>query len=102
MGWATHYIDKLKQGATITFKAPNGRSMQGKIEPRDMVTIEPIKDPDTIQEGDIVLCKVGKSQYLHLVTAVQGGRFQISNNKGHINGWVGPNALFGKCIKVGG
>lgn len=101
MGWATHYIDRLKKGETITFQAPNGRSMQGKIEPRDMVTIEPVKDHSTIVVDDIVLCKVGASQYIHLVTAVQGGRFQISNNKGHVNGWIGPNGIFGKVIRVG-
>lgn len=100
MGWATHYIAKLKAGETITFKAPNGRSMMGKINPRDTVTVEPVKDHTKIQEDDIVLCKVGKSQYLHLVTAVQGGRFQISNNHGHVNGWIGPNGIFGKVTKV--
>ena len=102
MGWATHYIDKLKKGETITFKAPNGRSMQGRVEPRDIVTIEPVTDHTKLEEGDVVLCKVGKSQYLHLVTAVAGGRFQISNNKGHVNGWVGANGIFGKLIRVGG
>ncbi len=101
MGWATRYIDQLKNGETITFNAPNGRSMQGKIEPKEVITIEPVKDHSTIKEGDIVLCKVGKSQYIHLVSAVQGGRFQISNNKGHINGWIGSNGIFGKVIRVG-
>lgn len=72
----------------------------GKIEPRDTVTVEPVKDHSKIKEDDIVLCKVGKSQYLHLVTAVQGGRFQISNNHGRVNGWIGPNGIFGKVTKV--
>ena len=37
-------------------------------------------------------------QYLHLVKAVQGKRFQIGNNRGRINGWIGENAIYGKCI----
>jgi hypothetical protein len=100
MGWATHYIDKLKKGETITFKAPNGSSMKPKINPQDTVTIEPVQDHSTLVEGDMVLCKVGKRQFLHLITSIQGSRFQISNNHGHVNGWVGTNGIFGKVIRV--
>jgi hypothetical protein len=35
------------------------------------------------------------------VKAIQGGRFQIGNNRGRINGWISANAIFGKCIAVG-
>jgi hypothetical protein len=34
-----------------------------------------------------VLCKVRGAEYLHLVKAIQGSRFQIGNNRGHVNGW---------------
>ena len=101
MGWATKYIEQVKNGETITFQSPNGRSMQGKIEPRDIVTIEPIKDHTQVKVNDIVLCKVGQNQYIHLVTAISGKQFQISNNKGYVNGWIGPSSIFGKVIKVG-
>jgi len=30
----------------------------------------------------------------------KGERYQISNNHGHINGWIGKSGLFGKVIKV--
>jgi hypothetical protein len=50
--------------------------------------------------GDIVLCKVRGAEYLHLVKAIQGSRFQIGNNRGHVNGWVGPNAIFGRLVRV--
>jgi hypothetical protein len=30
----------------------------------------------------------------------QGVRFQIGNNRGRINGWVGANGIFGKCVKI--
>jgi hypothetical protein len=53
-----------------------------------------------LQVGDIVLCKVNGREYLHLVKAIQGPRFQIGNNRGHINGWVSANAIFGKLVGV--
>ena len=47
-----------------------------------------------------VPCKVGGSDYLHLVKAIQGARLQIGNNRGRINGWVGAGAVHGECIRV--
>jgi len=41
-----------------------------------------------------------RAEYLHLVKAVQGARFQIGNNRGHVNGWVGASAIFGRLVKV--
>jgi hypothetical protein len=46
------------------------------------------------------LCKVAGRQYLHLIKAIQGDRYQIANNKGYINGWVGQNSIFGKLVEV--
>lgn len=72
--------------------------MRGKIESGQLVTVEPLSaDP---QVGDIVLCRVKGSEYLHLVKAIDGARFQIGNNRGHINGWVGRNAIFGRCVAI--
>ena len=74
--------------------------MAGKIESGQLVTVEPIGER-VLQKGDIVLCKVNGMQYLHLIKAIQGERFQIGNNRGRINGWVGKNAIFGVCVRVG-
>lgn len=74
--------------------------MSGKIESGQLCTVEPVKDHSTIRPGDIVLCKVRGDEYLHLVKATQDGRFQIGNNRGHINGWVGSSAVYGKLIRV--
>jgi hypothetical protein len=73
--------------------------MRGKIESGQLGTVEPVV-PATLQVGDIVLCKVSGRHYLHLVKAIQGKRFQIGNNRGRINGWVGENGIFGRCIRV--
>ena len=108
MGWATEYINKLRNGETIKFR-PRGNSMQGRIESGQLVTVSPtIPECDGCiahlpppKVGDVVLCKVDGNQWLHLVTAVgSDGRYQISNNKGHINGWCTRNNVFGIVVKV--
>lgn len=98
MGWASGYIEKLRAGETVSFR-PRGHSMSGKIESGQLCTVAPI-DPAAVRPGDIVLCKVNGREYLHLVKAVQGPRFQIGNNRGLINGWVSGGAIFGRCVAV--
>jgi hypothetical protein len=100
MGWATNHIALLQQGETVSFR-PRGNSMRGKIESGQLCTVEPV-DPDAIQLGDIVLCKVQRFQYLHLVTAINAKepKFGISNNQGHFNGWTNSKHVYGRLIKV--
>ncbi|HAS47672.1 MAG TPA: hypothetical protein DCS93_44755 [Microscillaceae bacterium] len=98
MGWATHYIAQLQNGETVEFR-PRGHSMKGKVESGQLVTVEPIGDRE-LKKGDIVLCKVSGNQYLHLIKAIQGNRYQIGNNVGGINGWIGINAIYGICTAV--
>jgi hypothetical protein len=50
---------------------------------------------------DIVLCRVKGNQYLHLVKAIQGERFQIGNNRGGINGSITRRQIFGRLIVDG-
>ncbi len=99
MGWATPYIARLKEGETVSFR-PRGHSMKGKIESGQLCTVEPVTDSTTLAKGDIVLCKVNGNEYLHLIKAIQGPRFQIGNNRGRINGWIGANSIFGKCVCI--
>jgi len=98
MGWASHYIEKLRIGETVSFR-PRGNSMTGKIESGQLCTVSPV-EPASLKVGDIVLCKVHGREYLHLIKAIQGSRFQIGNNRGRINGWVTAHAIFGKCVRV--
>lgn len=98
MSWATYYIQKLKEGDTVQFR-PRGNSMQGKISSGQLVTIEPISKKE-LSKGDIVLCKVNGNQYLHIIKAVQGDRYQIGNNKGRINGWVTKDSIYGICVRI--
>ena len=64
-----------------------------------MVTVEPLGNK-VLQKGDIVLCKVNGSQYLHLIKAIQGDRYQIGNNIGRINGWIGIGSIYGICTNI--
>lgn len=97
MGWAAAYVEKLRNGETVQFR-PRGHSMRGKIESGQLCTVEPATID--LQVGDIVLCKVKGKEFLHLIKAIQGERFQIGNNRGFINGWIGRSGIFGKCVSV--
>jgi hypothetical protein len=99
MGWATSYIDKLQQGEQVQFR-PRGFSMKGKVEDGELVTVRPICTVESIQVGDIVLCKVRGKEYLHLIKAIRRNeQFLIGNNRGGINGWIPRHQLYGILIK---
>jgi hypothetical protein len=98
MGWAHNHIEQLLAGQTVSFR-PRGHSMSGKIESGQLCTVEPVESA-ALKVGDIVLCKVNGREYLHLIKAIQGPRFQIGNNRGRINGWVSAGAVFGRCTRV--
>ena len=44
--------------------------------------------------------RVKGNVYLHLIKAIDGERFQIGNNRGGINGWVGATAIYGIAVRV--
>jgi phage repressor protein C with HTH and peptisase S24 domain len=98
MGWAQHYIADLKLGKQVSFR-PRGNSMKPRIKSGQLCTVDPV-DPTELQPGDVVLCKVRGAEYLHLVKAVRDGQFQIGNAHGHVNGWVGASAIFGRLVSV--
>ena len=98
MSWASGYIKKLAKGETVEFR-PKGNSMKPLIKSGDLVVVEPLSNEYVIEKGDIVLCKVKGAHYLHLVSAIQGERLQISNNRGHVNGWISRNAIYGRLTE---
>jgi len=98
MGWATGYIAQLQDGKAVSFR-PRGGSMRPKIESGQLCTVAPV-DAAALKPGDIVLCRVRGAEYLHFVKAIDGGRFQIGNNRGGVNGWIGANSIFGRLIRV--
>lgn len=100
MSWASNYINKLKEKETVSFR-PRGNSMVPKIKSGQLCTVAPIENYEILKKGDIVLCKVGRAQYLHLISAISAnGTYQISNNKGHVNGWVSRDSIYGVLVSV--
>lgn len=100
-GWATPYVDLLLGGQTVQFR-PRGRSMSGRIEDGDLVTVVPNK---AARVGDAVLCEVRGKQWLHLVKQIDETdplrpRFLIGNNRGVINGWTTLGCVYGVVTKV--
>jgi hypothetical protein len=55
--------------------------MAGRIASGQLCTVVPVAAAE-VKVDDIVLCKVRGSEYLHIVKAIQGPRFQIGNNRG--------------------
>jgi phage repressor protein C with HTH and peptisase S24 domain len=103
MNWH-FYESELQDGKQVQFR-PHGNSMEPKIHSGNLVTINPITEADSlISKGDIVFCKVHGTYYVHLVESVHltsgGYRYQIRNNKGHINGVIGQDSIFGKVVKI--
>lgn len=98
MSWATAHIAKLQAGEAVSFR-PRGNSMIPLIKSGELCTVEPLADR-ALKKGDIVLCKVRRAQFLHLVSALKPGQVQISNNHGHINGWTSLRNIYGVLTDV--
>jgi SOS-response transcriptional repressor LexA len=74
-----------------------GQSMKPILESGSFLIFE--KRP-AYQVGDIVFCKL-KGRYIdaHKITKIDSqGRYLISNNHGHDNGWT--SRVFGKVVKA--
>jgi hypothetical protein len=100
VSWATEHIERLQQGETVTFK-PRGRSMEPVIKDGQEVTVEPAPYGNGVSKGDVVLCRVGRFDYLHFVKQYdkKQHRFQIGNNKGRINGWIEADFIYGRMVR---
>ncbi|MFD9354501.1 S26 family signal peptidase [Streptomyces sp. NPDC060031] len=100
MGMLDAQAERLGRGETVEFR-PTGTSMAPLVNSRQRVRVAPA-DPALLEPGDIVLARVAGTVYLHLVSAVDRPRrrVQISNNRGHVNGWTGHDRVFGICVAV--
>ena len=75
-----------------------GNSMTPKLKSGEAVIMEPVKEDTILKKNDIVLCKVNGRYYCHLISAIKGNLYQISNNHKHVNGWVSKSNIFGRMI----
>lgn len=98
MSWVSLAVDALRKGDTVQVR-PRGHSMRPRIFDNDLVTIAPC-DPATVEKEDVILVRLRGNWLLHKVTAVDGPRVQIGNNRGRINGWAGRAGILGRVIRV--
>ena len=89
-------IQTLAKGEDHTMKV-FGHSMMPLIRSGSSLTF---RKTDDYQVGDVVLSKVnGRFIDAHQITRIDAeGRFLISNNKGHDNGWT--RKIYGRVIAI--
>ena len=85
----------LSEGKSVLVKGI-GNSMTPRLISGQIVRVDPITKDVVLSKGDVVLAKVNGSLYLHKITAIRGGQYQISNNHGHVNGWT--TKVYGKAL----
>lgn len=95
---AAALIAALARGETVYFN-PVGGSMTPHIKSGQRVKAEPVVPAD-LKVGDVVLCKVGKSIYVHFVKKLGKNVWQIGNAHGRVNGWIGPEFIYGKVTPL--
>jgi len=91
-------IKILEEKSEVTIKC-NGGSMKPLIFPKEAIHLRRVNH-SLIRVGDAVFCRINGNLQVHKVTAIDKGRYQISNNKNFVNGWVGANCIYGLCVKV--
>lgn len=93
-------LDTLLEKGEVSWK-PHGNSMVPKIHSGDQVVVKKVP-ASACRVGDAVYAKVKGTYYLHLLSAIDEthDRYQISNNHGHVNGWVNADAVYGVCVQV--
>ena len=96
MGRFDFAIQALRAGQRAIVR-PTGNSIRPLVKSGASVTLDPVVVED-LKTGDVVLCRVAGSVCLHLVTCLQGGRVQIGNNHGNVNGWT--RTIYGRAFKI--
>ena len=88
-------IKELDEVGETSLKV-SGNSMTPLIKTKSLLVLKQTND---YQVGDAVLCKVKGNIYVHKITRVDAeGRYLISNNKGHDNGWT--KNIYGRVTRV--
>jgi signal peptidase I len=100
MSRKNYVLETLLEKGEVSFK-PHGNSMTPKMNSGDQVVVKKVP-ASACRVGDAVYAKVKGTHYLHLLSAIDAthNRYQISNNHGHVNGWVNADAVYGVCVQV--
>src|SRR3954467_15297501 len=92
-------VNLLLSGVAIERYKEKGNSMLPIISSGQPVRLEPVIDR-ILKVNDIVFCKVKGNFYTHKITKIRGQQYQISNNKGHVNGWITRNGIYGIVTEI--
>lgn len=95
--------EMLKQGHTC-WVLGIGNSMIPILKSHQPVICIPVTEEVILKKRDIVLAKVRGHYYLHLIHAIRvnsgGVSYLIGNNRGHMNGWISRNNIYGKVVEI--
>ena len=73
-----------------------GNSMLPIIKSGTLLTYE---KSESYKVGDVVFCKVKGRFMTHKIAQISAdGKYLITNNRGHENGWASKNQIYGKVI----
>ena len=87
--------DHLQAGETIIIVG-FGQSMTPILKSGQPAVVAPVTAETPLRKNAVVFCKVAGHYYLHKITAIRNDTtFQISNNHGHANGWIGRHCIYG-------
>lgn len=89
----------LLSGGTIDRYKESGNSMLPLIKSGQPVKLEPVKYV-TLNVGDVVFCKVKGNYYTHKILKIKGFQYLIGNNRGHPNGWITKNSIYGIVTEI--
>ncbi|KKQ35540.1 MAG: hypothetical protein US50_C0012G0005 [Candidatus Nomurabacteria bacterium GW2011_GWB1_37_5] len=96
-------INRLRAGEHVVH-SEGGNSMAPVIGHREPVLLAPITDENALENNHIVFCKVN-SFFTHKIKSIQTmkgkRRYQISNLKGHVNGVISIDKIYGKVVAIG-
>lgn len=78
-----------------------GQSMTPILKSGQPVRVIPVQENTELNKNDIVFVKVLGHFYLHKISAIKNNKsYQISNNHGHVNGWVSRAQIYGKVVEI--
>lgn len=77
----------------------NGRSMIPLIHPKETIHLKKVLISQ-LRVGDAVFVRIKRALQVHILSAIDNDRMQISNRKGFINGWVGKNSIYGLAVRI--
>lgn len=100
MGSRKLAIDILEKTGSAVLVC-NGNSMRPLMKPKDTLFIKKV-DCSLLRVGDAVFCRINGNLQVHKISAIDENqeRWQISNARSFVNGWVKSSAIYGLCVKV--